>query len=69
MHFARGTPIETVTEAKDGPFKVLVRSREFHHSGTINVDVCVINGSDPKFPKNEKMQCFLHGFDFSGLSV
>jgi len=33
------------------------------------VDVCVANSSDHEFPKNEKAQCFLHGFDFSGLSV
>jgi len=69
MLFARGKPNETVTEARNGPFKVLVRSQEFHHSGTINVDVCVTGSSNPAFPKNEKLQCFLHGYDFSGLSV
>ena len=50
MLFARGKPNETVTEAKNGPFKVLVRSQEFHHSGTINVDVCVTESSNPTFP-------------------
>jgi hypothetical protein len=69
MLFARGKPNETVTEARNGPFKVLVRSQEFHHSGTINVDVCVTESSNPAFPKSEKLQCFLHGYDFSGLSV
>lgn len=69
MLFARGKPNETVTEAKNGPFKVLVRSQEFHHSGTINVDVCVTDSSDPTFPNHEKQRCFLHGYDFSGLSV
>jgi hypothetical protein len=69
MLFARGKPNETVTESRDGPFKVLVRSQEFHHSGTINVDVCVTDSSDPTFPNHEKQQCFLHGYDFSGLSV
>lgn len=69
MLFARGKPSETVIEARNGPFKVLVRSQEFHHSGIINVDVCVADSSNPAFPKNEKLQCFLHGFDFSGLSV
>jgi hypothetical protein len=69
MLFARGKPSETVIETKNGPFKVLVRSQEFQHSGIINVDVCVADSSNPAFPKNEKPQCFLHGFDFSGLSV
>jgi energy-coupling factor transporter transmembrane protein EcfT len=69
MLFARGKPNETVTEARNGPFKVLVRSQEFHHSGSINVDICVTDSSNLAFPKNEKLQCFLHGYDFSGLSV
>jgi hypothetical protein len=68
MLFASGKPTETISETKNGSFKVLVRSQEFHHSGVINVDVCVANSSDHEFPKNEKAQCFLHGFDFSGLS-
>lgn len=68
MVFA-GKPNETITEIKNGPFKVLVRSQEFHHSGTINVDVCVTDSPNPAFPKNEKQQCFLHGYDFSGLSI
>ena len=69
MLFARRTPNETIAEVKNGPFKVLIRSQEFHHSGTINVDVCVTETSKSAFPKNEKQQCFLHGYDFSGLSV
>jgi hypothetical protein len=69
MLFAGGKPNETVTEATNGPFKVLVRTQEFQHSGTINVDVCVTDSSNLAFPKHEKPQCFLHGFDFSGLSV
>ena len=69
MLFARGTPNEKITEIKNGPFEVLVRSQEFHQSGTINVDVCVTESSKPAFPKNEKQQCFLHGYDFSGLAV
>jgi hypothetical protein len=68
MLFASGKPNETVTEARNGPFKVLVRSQEFHHSGSINVDVCVADSSSLGFP-NSKLQCFLHGYDFSGLSV
>ena len=53
----------------DATRKVLVRSQEFHHSGIINVDICVTDSSNLAFPKNEKPQCFLHGYDFSGLSV
>ena len=69
MLFARGKPDETVTEVKNGPSVVLIRSQEFNHSGSINVDVCVADSSNPAFPKNAKQQCFLHGYDFSGLSV
>ncbi len=69
MVFARGEPIETFTEVRNGPFKVIVRSQEFHHSGIINLDVCVSESSSPAFPGDKKPQCFLHGYDFSGLSV
>lgn len=69
MIFGRGKPNEAVTEIRNGAFKVLVRSQEFHHSALINVDVCVSDNSSLAFPKNEKLQCFLHGYDFSGLSV
>ncbi len=69
MLFARGTPNETVTATDNGAFKVLVRSQEFHHSGTINSDVCVAETSSRKFPKEDSLQCFLHGYDFSALTV
>src|SRR5438477_2089996 len=59
---------ETVTEVDNGPFKILVRSQEFHHSAIFNVDICVEATSVHDFPKT-KAQCFLHGFDFDGLSV
>jgi hypothetical protein len=64
----RGTPEESVIEVKNGAFKIVVRSQEFHHSGTVIVDVCVVNTSSREFPKN-KGQCLLHGDDFSGLTV
>ena len=57
-----------MTEVENGPFKVLIRSQEFHHSAIRNIDICVAQTSARKFPK-DKSQCFLHGFDFSGLSV
>src|SRR4051812_14914896 len=61
-------PKEAVTQVANGPFKVLIRSQEFHNSAIENVDVCVAETSDVRFPKAEE-QCFLHGYDFSGLSV
>lgn len=61
-------PEESVTEVKNGAFKILVRSQEFHHSAIRNIDICVVPISVSKFPKDET-QCFFHGFDFSSLSV
>jgi hypothetical protein len=63
----RGKPEESVTEVKNGAFKILVRSQEFHHSGIRNIDICVAEISSRGFPA-KRIQC-LHGFDFSGLSV
>jgi hypothetical protein len=59
---------ESVSAVENGPFKVLVRSQEFHHSGTRNVNICVAQTSSRKFP-TVKRQCFLRGFDFSELVV
>jgi hypothetical protein len=63
----RGKPEESVTEVKNGDYKILVRSQEFHHSAIRNIDACVTDVSSGGFP-SDKAQCFLHGFDFSGLS-
>jgi hypothetical protein len=64
-----GTPTEeNLTEVKSGAYKVDIRSREFHHSGIRNVDICVADVTSSQFP-TDKAQCFLHGFDFSGLAV
>jgi hypothetical protein len=68
MLFAKGKPNETVTEARNGLFTVLVRSQEFHHSSIRNVDICVADVASTTFPTDDG-QCFLHGFDFSGLTV
>ena len=57
-----------VSEVKNGNFSVLIRSQEFNNSGIQNVDMCVAQAADHQFPQN-KRQCFLHGFDFTGLSV
>ena len=59
---------ETVTEVKNSPFKILVRSQEFHHSGSSIVDVCVAETPTRELPKNES-QCFLQGYDFDGVSA
>jgi hypothetical protein len=59
---------EKITEVRNNLYKVDVRAQEFHNSGIQNVDVCVADAESQEFP-NDKLQCFLHGFDFSGLSV
>lgn len=63
-----GPTEESVSAVENGRFKILVRSREFHHSGTKIVDICVAQTSSRNFPK-AKLQCFLRGFDFDGLAV
>lgn len=65
----KGTPVESVIEVQNGAFKIVVRSQELHHSGSVNVDICVANTSSHNFPPESKSQCFLKGYDFSGLSA
>lgn len=57
-----------MAEVKNGAFKVVVRTQEMNHSGSKNVDICVANTSSTDFP-TDKLQCFLNGYDFDGLSV
>jgi hypothetical protein len=59
---------ESLSEVKNGPFKVVVRTQEISHSGTRNIDVCVANASSAGFPE-KNVQCFLSGYDFDGLAV
>lgn len=59
---------ESLCEAKNGDYKVVVRSQEFDNSGIRNLDFCVAEVASQQFPEN-KRQCFLHGFDFNGVSV
>ena len=59
---------ENLKEVKSGAYKVYIRSQVFHHSGLRNVDICVADATSSQFP-TDKRQCFLHGFDFSGLTV
>jgi hypothetical protein len=59
---------ESVTDVNNGSYKIVVRSQEFHHSAIRNVDICVTNVTSNEFPAANE-QCFLHGFDFSGLAA
>ena len=59
---------QKVSETNNGHFKVMVRSQEFNHSGTENVEICVANAASERFP-DSRLQCFLNGYDFSDLSV
>ena len=59
---------QSFSETPNGAFKVVVRTQEISYSGVRNVDVCVANVSSHGFP-DKKVQCFLHGYDFDGLSV
>jgi hypothetical protein len=62
-----GRTDESLAEVKNGDFKIVIRSQEVHNSGLRNIDACVADVSSHGFPGG-KAQCFLHGFDFSGLS-
>ena len=59
---------EKVDEVRNAEFKAVVRSYEFHHSSLFNVDICIAEVNANTFP-TDRGQCFLHGFDFSELSV
>ena len=63
-----GRTDENVSEVRNGAFKISVRSQEVHNSGLRNIDACVADASSEGFSTG-KAQCFLHGFDFSGLSI
>lgn len=62
---------QNVSEIENGPFKVMVRTQEFNHSGSEIVDICVANTSSHEFPDkpDKTSQCFLNGYDFAALSV
>lgn len=64
----RGKPEESVADVQNGAFKILIRSQEFRHSGTVNVDICVADVSSVTFPTTDS-QCFFHGFDLDHLSA
>jgi hypothetical protein len=63
-----GAHEDRVMEINNGAFKVLIRERVFKQLGNVNIDICVANISDARFP-NKKGQCFLNGYDFDGLEV
>lgn len=59
---------QTVSGIENGPFKIIVRTQEFNNSGSQIVDICVANTASQEFP-DKRVQCFLKGYDFDGLSV
>ena len=52
---------------KGAGFKVDIRSQDCQTLGIRNIDVCVTDNNQG-FP-NDRSQCFLHGFDFSGRRI
>lgn len=62
---------QTISQVANGPFKVMIRTREYSHSGSYVVDLCVASSGDPQFPEHpgRTSQCFLNGYDFTDLSV
>ena len=64
----KGKPEETFTHINNGQYKAIIRTQEFHHSGTVNTEVCIALSSDTRFPSSQ-VQCFLRGYDFSDLSA
>jgi len=68
LQACKRTTEESVSETRNGDYKVVVRSQEFNNSGIRNLDFCVAETASHQFPQ-KKSQCFLHGFDFTGLSV
>jgi hypothetical protein len=68
MQSCRKVTEQHVSEVQNGLFKVMVRSQEFNNLGSQDIDICVANASSKDFPDN-KIQCFLNGYDFDGLSV
>jgi hypothetical protein len=61
----------SLSETENGPFKVMVRTQEYNHSGSDIVDVCVAKISSHEFPDkpDKTSQCFLNGYDFGSLSI
>jgi hypothetical protein len=68
LQACKGKPEEMQTAVRNGAYKIVVRTQEFHHSGTVNTEACIAPADDTKFPGNES-QCFLRGYDFSDLST
>ena len=68
LQSCKRTTEESVSETRNGDYKVVVRSQEFNNSGIRNLDFCITEAASHEFP-DKKHQCFLHGFDFSRLSV
>lgn len=49
-------------------FKVIIRTWEFNHTGSRNIDMCVADINTTRFPEKSS-QCFLTGYDFDNLKI
>lgn len=67
LQSCKGKPEETQKEIQNGAYKIIIRTQEFHHSGTVNTEVCVSQSNNAQ-PLHEA-QCFLRGYDFSDLAA
>lgn len=63
-----GRTDQSISETRNGAFKIEVRSREVHGSGIRNIEACVADASSRGFSTGNA-RCFLQGYDFSGLSI
>lgn len=59
----------TINDVNYGSYKIVIRDLEFFNSRIRNKDVCVTDLHDAHFPSTKGFQCFLRGYDFSGLAV
>lgn len=61
---------ETTHVSMDGRYKILIISQEALRSGIRNIDACVLKSSETGIRSSDrKLQCFLHGYDFSDLTI
>lgn len=59
---------ENTRSVINGEFKAIIISKEFNHSGSTVVQICVISASASKID-DAKQQCFFNGYDLGGLVV
>jgi hypothetical protein len=59
---------ETRKRVTNGEFSIIVDSKEFNHSGSAVIDICVAGAHDPNIGR-PKQQCFFTGYDLGELSA